>query len=488
VFSQNAVSSDLFASQHYQAKIDFTFESWRNEARRFILNGVKPSEIQWKNATDLSLELFSGLESPQTVRLDAQKMPPRFKVPADFLERAKYIYAFQSDDTPAFLYRVLWRLVNEEPHLLKISIDADTAEFDARYRQVRRDIHKMKAFVRFREIEDRFVAWHKPDHLIVRLAAPFFVERFNGMNWSILTEHECVHWDQKELMFTEGVPRSMAPKHDSAEDLWKTYYSSIFNPARIKWKAMMKEFPVRHWKTMPETEVLTELMRRAPERLQKFYQEQNPGAEKWLPVAKEGESLTLDHLKKALPTCAACGICERATQPVMGVGPLNAQIAFIGEQPGEEEDQAGTPFIGPAGQVLDQALAQVGISRQSLYVTNAVKAYKWTDKEGVGRIHRGSSPQEIAACNPWLKKELEIVKPKKIICLGRSAAQALLGKSVLMREVRGKVFKTEFSDETLVVPHPSFILRIQDKDLQQAEFDQFVRELRAFVAPTMPAA
>ena len=400
------------------------------------------------------------------------------KVPGEFLAKAKLVYAFRGEDTPAFLYRVLWRSVYEEPHLLKITIDEDVKDFESRYHSVHRDMHKMKAFVRFREVEDRFIAWHGPDHRIIRLVAPFFAERFNGMNWSILTEDECAHWDQKALTFSEGLPQSGAPTHDANEQLWKTYYQSIFNPARIKLKAMNKEFPVRYWRSLPEAGAISDLLRAAPERLQRFYEaSQVETAEKWIPSAKE-IPITHQRLREALPQCRACGICERATQPVIGEGPIGAEIVFVGEQPGEEEDRSGHPFIGPAGQVLNQALEQIGLNRAELYLTNAVKAYKWTEKEGLGKIHRGSSPQEIAACNPWLKAELALAKPKIIVGLGRSAAQALLGKSVLMRDVRGQIFSTPYCSQTLIVPHPSFILRMPDRNAQQAEFDQWVGELR----------
>ena len=457
-----------------EAKVGFDFNDWRREARTLLQSEVPPQEVVWSSTEDSQNELFSFQKTSVL-----QSSPNReIKVPAEFVAKAKLVYAYRSDDTPAFLYRLLWRSVYEEKHLFKISIDADVAEFESRFRSVTRDMHKMKAFVRFREVEGRFIAWHGPDHRIIRLVAPFFADRFNGMNWSILTEDECAHWDQESITFTDGLPQSGAPSHDAAENLWKTYYKSIFNPARIKLKAMTKELPVRYWRSLPETGLISELLRTAPERLQGFYEASKVAtAEDWLPLLAEGP-LTSERLKNALPYCRACGICERATQAVMGEGPMNAELVFVGEQPGEEEDLAGRPFIGPAGQVLNQALDQLGLDRQSLYLTNAVKAYKWTEKEGVGRIHRGSSPQEISICNPWLKAELQLLKPKVIVGLGRSAAQALLGKSVLMRDVRGQFFKTPYCERTLIVPHPSFILRIQDPEEQQAEFNRWVGELR----------
>jgi probable DNA metabolism protein len=455
-------------------KIESDFISWRAQSRALLIAGIAPEEARWTEASsqDALPGLFSETEFVSTNRKFA-KDPIR--VPPEFLEQAKYVFAFRAEDTAALLYRIVWRMNHGEPKLMEISIDDDVAVFLSRYRLVRRDVHKMKAFVRFRELDDEFIAWHRPDHRILRLAVPFFTERFSNMKWSILTEDECAHWDTKNVSFTEGVPRSAGPQFDASEDLWKTYYRSTFNPARIKWNAMTKEMPIRHWKTLPETEVIAELMREAPGRLQNFQKQIIPSAEDYLPPKDQRDWKSL---QRAIPNCQACGICERASGPVFGEGKLDAEIVLVGEQPGDQEDQVGRPFVGPAGQLLNQALEEAKLKRDLMYLTNAVKGFKFTDQEGRARIHRGSSPAEIAACNPWLKNELSIIRPKKIIALGRSAAQALLGKSVLMRDVRGQVFETSACKKTLIVPHPSSILRIQDAGLKQSEFRRFVDELK----------
>jgi len=170
------------------------------------------------------------------------------------------------------LYRTLWRLTHGETHLLEITTDEEVYALTQMCKAVSRDVHKMKALVRFRKVIDdlgleNFIAWHRPDHRIVRLAAPFFSRRFKAMNWVILTPHESMTWDQNQLHFGPGVPVTEAPDSDVLEDLWRTYYASIINPARIKIARMKREMPVRHWATLPETKIIDELLREAPARV-----------------------------------------------------------------------------------------------------------------------------------------------------------------------------------------------------------------------------
>ena len=167
---------------------------------------------------------------------------------------------------------MLWKLTHGEPLLLKIGLDADLIQCNRMIREIRRDCHKMKAFVRFREIdfdqtgynnEACFVAWFEPEHFIVPRMAPFFKKRFANMNWSILTPDICVHWNKKNLFFTGGVDKAMAPETDDFENLWLTYYKNIFNPARLKEKAMLSEMPKKYWKNLPEASLIKELINKA---------------------------------------------------------------------------------------------------------------------------------------------------------------------------------------------------------------------------------
>jgi len=346
---------------------------------------------------------------------------------------------------------------------------------------VRRDAHKMKAFVRFRRVEvdgrEQFIAWHRPDHRIVRLVAPFFARRFPSMHWSILTPDESVVWDEKELIFGPGVPASAAPQGDVLEELWRTYYASIFNPARVKVKAMKREMPVRHWPTLPETELIPDLLAksrgRAAEMIQRGVDRRRSAAD-FLPPEH-----TFDSLRSFANRCQGCELYCNATQTVFGDGPLTARIMLVGEQPGDMEDLAGRPFVGPAGKILDDALQQVGMERSDAYMTNAVKHFKFILR-GKKRIHNKPSIQEAIACRPWLVSEIQLVRPQVLVCLGATAAQSLMGTDFRVTRDRGKFMATTWCESTIATYHPSAVLRAPDEarraeiwfalvaDLQQA--------------------
>ncbi len=190
---------------------------------------------------------------------------------------AKAVCCFRSDLKWGLLYKVLWRLTNGEKHLLNIATDNDIHKLRAMEKEVRRDNHKMKAFVRFRKLEehDLYIAWHEPSHLIVKRVAPFFVRRFAAMNFAILTPDDSCYWNKEQLVFGEGLPRKYALKKDDIEELWKVFYRNIFNPARIKIKMMKSEMPVKYWHTMPETALIPMMLEEAEKRVKKMIEDNN---------------------------------------------------------------------------------------------------------------------------------------------------------------------------------------------------------------------
>ena len=189
------------------------------------------------------------------------------------------------------------------------------------------------------------------------------------------------------------------------------------------------------------------------------------------------EHPTLTRLKEAAADCTACPLHETGTQTVFGEGLVRSEILFVGEQPGDREDRDGRPFVGPAGRLLDQALEEVGIDRKLAYVTNVVKHFKWTPR-GKRRIHAKPSWSEVAACRPWLDAEVEVVKPKVIVCLGATAAQALLGRQFRVTRQRGEVVDSGYGVPAIATVHPSSILRAEGEDREQ-EFAAFVDDLAA---------
>jgi uracil-DNA glycosylase family protein len=185
------------------------------------------------------------------------------------------------------------------------------------------------------------------------------------------------------------------------------------------------------------------------------------------------EHPSLKELREAAAGCKACPLWEDATQTVFGEGSASADVVFVGEQPGDREDVEGRPYVGPAGQLFDQALEEAGIDRSKVYVTNVVKHFKWKP-QGKRRIHQKPNWREIAACRPWLDAEVELLRPRVLVCLGATAAQALLGRDFRVSRQRGELVDSPLAPKTIATVHPSSILRAEDRDVQ---FREFVRDL-----------
>jgi DNA polymerase len=443
-----------------------TFEEWRERARSLISAGVEPNESHW----DDTPRLFQNHE------IVSASSAQQFSVPNSFLEIASKV-AYHSDPQRwALLYRVLWRITAQnERNLLRIEIDDDTHRLLLMEKAVRRDMHKMTAFVRFRKVQntdpEEFVAWHRPDHNIVEPMAPWFARRFGSMRWSILAPQRSAHWDTERLTFGPGVPQSAAPAPDALEDIWRDYYASIFNPARVKVRTMKAEMPTRHWATLPEAQIIPALIAGAGTRVQEMERKQKPSAAPWVP-----ESPDLEKLGKAAKRCEGCDLYRNATQTVFGEGAATARVVLVGEQPGDEEDQKGRPFVGPAGRLLNKALEEAGVDRSTLYVTNAVKHFKF-EPRGKRRIHKKPSGPEISACRPWLEAEMAAIHPDLIVCLGATAARSVLGREVRVTIERGQLMPHPWAKAALVTIHPSALLRITEEDRKQAEWELFVRDL-----------
>jgi DNA polymerase len=291
------------------------------------------------------------------------------------------------------------------------------------------------------------------------------------------------------LSFTTGVTRAEAPTEDATEALWLRYYSHIFNPARVKTQAMVAEMPKRYWKNLPEAAVIPALLREAPGRVNSMMAKsrakgRDAGEEFDVPPVPETKDL--EKVREAASGCKACPLYRQATQTVFGEGSPQARLVFVGEQPGDVEDVAGRPFVGPAGQLLDRALSEAGIDRREAYVTNSVKHFKW-EPSGKRRLHKKPSAREIAACRPWLAAEMSIIAPEVLVCLGGTAAQTVLGGSVRVLRDRGQFTASELCAQTFVTVHPSSLLRAPDEATRQRDYAQFVADLRLVAKRMKPA-
>ena len=448
------------------------FDGWRVAARALVGNDISPSEVTWTVAGEAG-DLLGGDAAPAAG-------VPSFSVPKAFVEMARRVVCNADPERFALLHAALATL-RTRPKLLDDSADPLIRRLYDLDKSVRRDVHKMRAFVRFREVEDergeRYAAWFEPEHHIVRLNSGFFVRRFTQMRWSLLTPELCVHWDTVTLSETPGAAKGDAPGGDPIEAVWKTYYAHIFNPARLKVNAMTKEMPKKYWKNLPEAALIPDLIAGAGERVQGMID----GAPRSpVPAAAAGDAreTAIAVLRVEAATCTRCPLYAPATQTVFGIGPATARLMFVGEQPGDQEDLAGRPFVGPAGQVFDRALAQAGIDRASTYVTNAVKHFKF-EPRGKRRIHSKPGAGEIEACRWWIDRERAAIKPAVTVALGATAARSLMGKVVTISKERGRAIALPDGSEVWITVHPSFLLRIEDRDAAAMEFERFVADLNA---------
>jgi DNA polymerase len=420
------------------------FEGWRKAARAFRLAGVAPERAAFRVGSGGD-GLFDESLPPPAAEAGA------FSVPKAFLDVAREVILHRSADRFDLLYRLLWRL-GGEPDLMKVVTDIDVGAALERAKNVSRASHKMKAFVRFRQAGDetgeRWVAWFEPAHRVLERTAPFFARRFTTMRWSILTPDGSAIWDGDELTFGPPATRDMAPAEDEIEAFWQTYYASTFNPARLKTKAMQGEMPRRYWKNLPEAALIPELVARSEVRTEAMVAAPAPEPNRRLArtlsrisrdhAFEEGfVPSTLGELDQAVQACRRCPLWRDATQGVCGEGPRRAKLMIVGEQPGDQEDLAGHPFVGPAGQVLDSALEEAGIDRDDVFVTNAVKDFKH-EPRGKRRLHKTPAVSEVSACRWWLDAERRLVKPRVIVTLGGTAALGVLGRKVAVTRERGK--------------------------------------------------
>jgi len=454
---------------------------WRGQARTLLAEGVLPSDVQWQVGETGGLLPVESSPSHQP----SSEPNTAGTVPREFLSLANTVLAHADARRHAVLYRLLWRLTHGERPLLHIASDDDVAWCEQAAKAVRRDIHKMKAFVRFREVPRSqgsvFIAWFEPSHDILPRVVPFFLRRFAGMRWSILTPTRSAHWNGETVAFGAGAQKAEAPNEDALEDLWLTYFANIFNPARLKVQAMKNEMPVRYWKNMPEAALIPGLIRDASARMDAMVQKAPSEAKKHIPapVPRQAPVMpqgSLAELRVKAAQCRACPLWEQATQTVFGEGPEDARIMVIGEQPGDQEDLAGRPFVGPAGQLFDQALAQAGIERNRLYITNTVKHFKF-EPRGKRRIHSRANAAEQSACRPWLLAEIQHVAPKTIVCLGAMAAQAIFGKQFRLLEQRGQWLTLDGGIRAFATVHPSYLLRLPGERERSEAMVDFVRDL-----------
>jgi probable DNA metabolism protein len=443
--------------------IDDDFDAWRAAARDALAQGLAPEATDWRTS-QAEPALFNE-SAPAVESGDA----PQIRVSRELAALLKDAAHFRDERRWNFLYRVLWRWAQGDRSVASAA-DEDGARLYKMAKAVRRAQHDMIAYVRFRQRDaslgaPEYVAWYEPDHDVLAWGAEHFAARMGRSTWLIATPDGAAMFDGERLQLERR--RALASEHasdapDAAEALWMTYYRSIFNPARLNESALEQHMPVRFWKGLPEGALIPKLVSDARGGARRDAQAQRVGALGGKAVQVEANEAQPERdAPTSLDTCHRCDLWRNATQAVGGAGPSDARIMLLGEQPGDQEDLKGEPFVGPAGQLLDDAMQRAGVPREQVYLTNAVKHFKW-EPRGKRRLHKTPAQQEVEACSYWLDQELQSIGARVIVTLGATALAALFGRRATLSAHVGRV--VPYGDKLVVATyHPSYALRQNDE-------------------------
>jgi DNA polymerase len=453
-----------------------SFGEWRAAARELIARGVAPADVQWQSLPGDG-DLFSI--APEATDTSA----PPLRLPRQLVELLESAACFNVADRWAFLYQVLWRW-QQGQHDVISPADTDGARLHGMAKAVRREEHDMHAYVRFRERQEaqgapRFVAWFEPVHEVLPQVARHFARRMGPISWMIATPGATMLWDGTTLHAGPALMRGPADIDDAGEALWLTYYRSIFNPARLNADLLRSHIPSRFWKNLPEGAIVPAMVSSAANGERRTGQTATVGQRSgaaMIPISAE-RAQPMREASTTLDQCRRCELWKSATQAVPGTGPAQAAIMLVGEQPGDQEDLAGLPFVGPAGAVLERAMQEAGVARDSIYLTNAVKHFKW-EPRGKRRLHKTPAQREIAACHDWLEQELQSVKPQVIVALGSTALKSILQDgTATMTPLIGTPVQHE-GRWVVTVYHPSYVLRAPDEESKRQAYRVIVEGLR----------
>ena len=408
------------------------WDGWRAATRALVLAGVPVEDVVWTvGQGDRLPEATGGFGVSRSLVALAQ-MAIQARFPARF----------------ALLHR-----------LVATPDEATHAQARRLALAVRAEAHRMRTELRYLPIGDRYVGWYAQRHFVLEANARLLAMRFPRLAVSILTPDGSAHWPYGGQR--GGEPWGGEPGFGAGADLrvdadllafWRDRGGEILAAARAG-------------TSLPAAEALDEDPR-PPDR---------PAI--GLVVLPRRTSPQLDQAAVEAVACARCALAAPATQTVFGEGPDTARLMFIGEQAGDQEDVIGRPFVGPAGQLLDRAMEEAGIDRRRCYITNVVKHFKFVPR-GTRRIHQKPNAGEMSACSVWLDQERAVLRPKLIVLLGATAAQAVLGRLVTIGRERGRPMTLPDGQTVFVTVHPSYLLRLPDAEAQAREYRNFVGDLR----------
>uniref|UniRef100_E1TAF8 Type-4 uracil-DNA glycosylase n=1 Tax=Burkholderia sp. (strain CCGE1003) TaxID=640512 RepID=E1TAF8_BURSG len=451
-------------------EISNNFDAWRAASLAALAQGLAPEAIEWRvsegpgSKSPVEQAAFDYGEHVGVAHPVAAA--PAVHVSKELAALLRDAALYREPHRWAFLYKVLWRW-QQGDRAAASPADEDGARLYRMAKCVRRAKHDMIAYVRFQKNADasvpEYIAWYEPEHDVLAWGAEHFAQRMGRSTWLIATPHGAAFWDGAELRIDDD--RALRNPHrcetnDEAQALWLAYYRSTFNPARLNEAALTQHMPVRFWKALPEGRLIPGMISEARSGARRLAQASGVAAFNGKAISVEAEvAQPLREQPSSLDACRRCDLWRHATQAVGGVGPRDARIMVIGEQPGDHEDLSGQPFVGPAGQLLNSAITQAGLRREQLYLTNAVKHFKW-EPRGKRRLHKTAAQREMQACSHWLTQELETVRPSVVVTLGTTALNALLGEKSSLQDYLHGPFELE-GGWGIATYHPSFALRQQ---------------------------
>lgn len=425
----------VFGMRHVVLTSETDWAGWRQATRSLVLNGIAPEEVEW------------------TVGGTPEALPPgsgTFHVPRALVALAEQVIQARRPERFGLMYGLVWRAHGGgKPE--------DAADPDLRLARrlalaVRADAHRMRTNIRFMPVRGgRFLGWFEPLHHVLAANAQMMARRFPALAFSMVTPDGSAHVAEGRVRVGPGLPRV---EDDAALGAWwQAQGEALLERAEPLGEA-------------PAAEAVDEAPR-PPDRpaLGPVVMHAQPDPELQAAAGEAG-------------SCTRCHLHAPATQTVFGEGPADARLLFVGEQPGDQEDVIGRPFVGPAGQMMDRAMEEAGIDRRAVYVTNAVKHFKFTPR-GRRRIHQTPEAAEIHACAFWLDVERTRLRPELTVLMGATAARAVLGRQVTISRERGRPIPLPDGRRVFVTVHPSFLLRVPDPEAKAREYAAFVRDLAA---------
>jgi uracil-DNA glycosylase len=419
------------------------WEGWRKATRALVMAGVAPEDVRW------SVRSHDEQGGP------LPEATGSFGISRALVSLASLAVQAREPERFDLLYRLVWR-ANAGERVLAKTNDPEVRRVQGLAFAVRAEAHRMRTLVRYLPVTEdghtRYLGWYAPAHYVLEANAQLIARRFSNLTFSILTPDGAAHWDGAELCFSTGVARATVPDDAALQAWWQGHHAGLLRHCRVG-------------TTVPEADQLDEAPR-SPDRA--------PLGPVVLPLHSDA---SLQEAMHEASDCRRCHLFGPATQTVFGEGPAHASVVFVGEQPGDQEDVIGRPFVGPAGQIMDRAMEEAGIDRRTVYITNAVKHFKF-EPRGKRRIHKTPETPEIQACRFWLDVELVGLRPKLVVAMGGTAARAVLGRAVTITRERGRPVETPDGQTAFVTVHPSFLLRVPDEDAKAREYRAFVADLK----------